>query len=98
MSPYRIIDESDTHVTYEYRTAYTWTLLAVLAVAVFGIMSKNDAIATAANVAMLLYFVAKLGFGYEATRRIRSATRANSVELRGNKLSFSNPLRLRVPK
>jgi hypothetical protein len=29
MKPYRIVEETDTHVTYEYRTAYTWTLYAI---------------------------------------------------------------------
>jgi hypothetical protein len=98
MNPYRIVDESPSHITYEYRTAYTWALFAVLGVAVFGILSKNDALATAANWAMLAYFVAKVGLGFEATRRIRSATRSNAAEIAGNKLSFANPLRIRVPK
>ena len=98
MSPYRIVEEDASHITYEYQTAYTYALFAVLAVAVFGILSKNDAIATAANWTLLLYFVAKLGLGFEATRRIRRARSANTLELQGNKLSFSNPLRIRVPK
>jgi uncharacterized membrane protein len=98
MNPYTVVEESASHITYEYRTAYTWALFAVLAVAVFGILSKNDAVATAANWTLLLYFVAKLGLGFEATRRIRRARSANTLELQGNKLSFSNPLRLRVPK
>jgi|SRR5687768_11702359 hypothetical protein len=98
MSPYKVISEDATHVTYEYRTAYTWTLYAALIVLVIGMTLPNEGITIAAGVAIATYFLAKLGLGSEATGRIKKAMQSNSVQISGNKASFSNPLRIRVPK
>lgn len=98
MNPYKVISEDATHVTYEYRSAYTWALYAALVVLFVGMTLPNDAITTVAGVVVMSYFVAKLALGREATARIRKAMQSNSVEISGNKASFSNPLRIRVPK
>jgi hypothetical protein len=98
MTPYKQIGEDATHVTYEYRSAYTWTLYAALVVLLIGMTLPNDAITIAAGVVIAGYFVAKLGLGSEATGRIKKAMQTNSVQISGNKASFSNPLRIRVPK
>jgi hypothetical protein len=98
MSPYRVIEEDATHITYEYRTAYTWTLYAALVVLIVGMTIPNDAITVVAGIAIAAYFVAKLGLGTEATGRIKKAMQSNSVQISGNKASFRNPLRIRVPK
>ena len=98
MNPYKVISEDATHVTYEYRTAYTWTLYAALVVLVIGMLLPNDAVTIAGGIAVAIYFVAKLGLGTEATGRIKRAMQSNSVQISGNKASFSNPLRIRVPK
>jgi hypothetical protein len=98
MSPYRVIDEDETQITYEYRTAYTWTLYAALVVLIVGMTIPNDAITIVAGVAIAVYFMAKLGLGTEATGRIKKAMQSQSVQISGNKASFGNPLRIRVPK
>jgi len=98
MSPYKVISEDATHVTYEYRTAYTWTLYTALIVLVVGMTLPNDGVTIAAGVAIAAYFVAKLGLGGEATGRIKKAMQSNSVQISGNKASFRSPLRIRVPK
>lgn len=98
MKPYRIVDESETHVTYEYRTAYTWTLYAALLVLVAGMVIPNDPMTLVGGIGIAVYFVAKLGLGREATDRIKKAMQSNTVQISGNKSSFSNPLRIRVPK
>jgi hypothetical protein len=98
MNPYKVISEDATHVTYEYRTAYTWTLYAALIVLLIGVTLPNNAVTIAAGIAIAAYFVAKLGLGGEATGRIKKAMQSNSVQISGNKASFSNPLRIQVPK
>lgn len=98
LSPYQIVEEDESHVTYEYRTAYTWALYGILAAFVAGATIPNDALATTAGVFMTFYFVTKLGLGTEATGRIRRAMKTRSVQLSGSRMSFSNPLRIRVPK
>jgi hypothetical protein len=98
MKPYKSISEDDTHVTYEYRSAYTWALYAALLALLIGVTLPNDAITLASAVVVAAYFVAKLGLGSEATGRIKKAMQSNSVQISGNKASFSNPLRIRVPK
>jgi hypothetical protein len=98
MNPYKLVSEDATHVTYEYRSAYTWTLYAALVGLLIGTTLPNDAVSLAAGIVVAAYFVAKLALGSEVTRRIKKAMQSNSVEISGNKASFSNPLRIRVPK
>ena len=98
MTPYKIVEESETHVTYEYRSAYTWSLYAALLVLIAGITIPNDAITVVAAVAIAVYFVAKLGWGSEVSGRIKKAMQSNAVQISGNKASFGNPLRIKVPK
>lgn len=98
MRPYRVVEETDTHVTYEYRTAYTWMLYAALIVLLIGIVMPDEAISTAGTVAVGLYFVAKFGLGSEINGKIRKAMASNAVQISGNKASFGNPLQIRVPK
>jgi hypothetical protein len=98
MNPYKVISDDATHVTYEYRSAYTWALYAALAVLFIGMTLPNDAFTTLGVFVAISYFVAKLALGRDATAHIKKAMQSNSVEISGNKASFSNPLRFRVPK
>ena len=98
MKPYRIIEESDTHITYEYRSAYTWTLYAALLLLVAGMVIPNDALTLFGGVAIAAYFAAKLALGSGVNRVIQKAMQSNAVQISGNKASFGNPLRIRVPK
>jgi hypothetical protein len=98
MSPYKIIDENDSHVTYEYRTAYTWALYIAVIVFLLGALLVNDTIKWIGFIAMGMNLVLKLICGSRATTLIRKAMRSNTVQISGNKSSFSNPLRIRVPR
>ena len=98
MKPYKIVEESETHVTYEYRSAYTWTLDAALLVMVVGFVIPNEVVAIGGGAAIAAYFVAKLALGGEAASRIRKAMQVNTVQISGNKWSFNKPLRIQVPK
>lgn len=98
MSPYKIIDENETHITYEYRSAYTWTLYAVAIILGVGLAIPSDFMTMLGGLLIAAYFIAKLGLGSDATARIKRAMQVSAAEISGNKLSFSNPLRIRVPK
>ena len=98
MKPYRIVDESETHVTYEYRTAYTWALYVMLLIMVAGMVIPNDVLTIVGGAGIAIYFIAKLALGNEANSRIRKAMQSNAVQLSGSKASFGNPLRIRVPR
>ncbi|HKS58898.1 MAG TPA: hypothetical protein VJS12_26640 [Steroidobacteraceae bacterium] len=98
MNPYRIVEETATHVTYEYRTAYTWLLYAAAAVFVAGMASSIYAIEIAGMIMVVLYFVAKVLLGMKVNEKIRQAMASNAIQLSGSRSSFSNPLRIRIPK
>lgn len=98
MKPYKIIDESETHITYEYRTAYTWALYAALLVMVAGMSIPNEPLTLVGTVAIVAYFAAKLALSGAVNAKIRKAMQTNAVQISGNKASFGNPLRIRVPK
>jgi hypothetical protein len=98
MKPYRIIEERDTHVIYEYRTAYTWTLYAALLVVVAGMVIPNEPLTLIGGLAIAVYFAAKLSLGSEVNGKIQKAMQSGAVQISGNKASFGNPLRIRVPK
>jgi hypothetical protein len=98
MNPYRIVEETDTHVTYEYRTAYTWLLYAGMIVLLAGMALSNQAIETAGMVLVGLYFVAKVPLSLKVNEKIRQAMASKAVQISGSRSSFSNPLRIRIPK
>lgn len=98
MKPYKIIDEGETHITYEYRTAYTWTLYAALLVMVVGMLLPNEPLTLAGGAAIAAYFAVKLSLGGAISSKIRRAMESSTVQVSGSKASFSHPLRIRVPK
>jgi len=98
MSPYKVVDESEAYVIYEYRTAYTWTLYAILVALAAGISIPNDFLGGLAAVAAVGYFVAKLALGAKVTEQVKQAMQSGGVQISGSKVSFSNPLRIRVPR
>ena len=98
MNPYKIVEETETHVTYEYRSAYTWSLYGALLILFAGMLIPYDRLAVVGGAAIAAYFLAKLALGNEANSRIRKAMQSHSIQLSGNKASFSNPLRITVPK
>ena len=98
MKPYKIIEENETHVIYEYRTAYTWTLYAALLVMVAGMVIPNEPLTLVGGVAIAAYFAGKLSLGSAVNGKIQQAMKSGTVKLSGNKASFSNPLRIQVPK
>ncbi len=98
MKPYKIIEENETHIVYEYRTVYTWILYATLLIMVAGMIIPNDALTIIGSTFIALYFIAKLSLGHEVNSKIQEAMRINNIQLSGNKASFGNPLRIKLSK
>lgn len=98
MRPYRIVEETDTHVTYEYRTGYTWALYAAALVFAMGVALPNQTLSIAGGILVALYFAAKVGLGMAVDEKIRRAMASNAIQISGSKASLRNPLRIRVPK
>lgn len=98
MKPYKVVEESETHITYEYRTAYTWTLYAALLILLIGMLIPNELLTLVGAVSIAAYFVAKVSLGSAVNEKIRKAMQSSTVQISGNKASFGNPLRIRVPR
>ena len=98
MKQYKIIEENETHIIYEYRTVYTWILYAVLLIMAAGLIIPNDFLKIIGSVFIALYFITKLALGNEVNSKIQAAMRFNSIQLSGKKASFGNPLRIKLLK
>jgi hypothetical protein len=98
MKPYRIVEESETHITYEYRTAYTWALYVLLLIMVAGMAMPNDVLTMVGGAGIAAHFIGRIVLGNEANTRIHKAMQLSAVQLSGSKTSFENPMRIRIPK
>ncbi|WP_193166151.1 hypothetical protein [Microbulbifer hainanensis] len=98
MNPYKVIAEDDQSVTYEYNSVFTWVLYLILCILVSGIVIDSNKIQLVGALLIFCYFGIKLGFGGSTTKKVEKALKAGSVQLSGDKHSFKNPLRVKVPK
>lgn len=95
---YRVIEEDETAVVYQYNAAcgiwfYAAALLLLVAV------SFDIGWLTWASAALLLpYMLVVYVPAIVDARRIRAAMAGGGVQISGRRYSFSNPLRIRVPK
>lgn len=98
MGPYKIIEEDEAHVTYEYRAAYTWTLYAGLLVFMVGSVLPNELLSRLGLFVALGNLVAKIVMGRAIESKIRTALKSSTVQITGSRMSFGNPLKIRVSK
>jgi hypothetical protein len=98
MGPYRVIEEDATHVTYEYRSLWSWMLIVIALLLGVGIAHQNELMRMVGIALVALFFLGRMVLGKEASSRIRAAMASQTVQISGNKWSFKNPLRFRVPK
>ena len=96
--PYKVINETDEFVVYEYRTICLWVLYLILAVLTTGILLSLDDLSAAAGVAMVVYFFL-VSLKYRQLGRLtREAALDGEVRITGSKWSFSKPLTVTLPK
>jgi hypothetical protein len=98
LNPYRVIDETETHVTYEYRPAFSWVSYGLIVLIAVGVIIRFEQLAIGGAIALAAYLAIKLPAGKAVTAVINKAMQTNTVQMSGNKSSFRNPLRIRVPK
>ncbi len=98
LNPYKVIEESDTSITYQYNSLYSWALVVILILLITGAYIASFLLQALAAVLIVLYFGVKLIIGNEVTSKVRQALKSGSVELSGGKYSLSNPLKVKIPK
>ena len=98
MKIYRVIEEDDRFVTYEFRTIYIYVLYVVLAVMLTGFWTNHTWLSVLGGSFMALYFLTVSLPYMPLHRKIRKAMREDSVTFSGSKWSFANPLRIKLKK
>lgn len=98
ISPYKIVVEDDTTLTYEYNSVSTWVLYGILAILFFGMVTENGIIELFGAALILVYFAIRIPGGKSASAHIKSALNTQSVIVSGRKHSFNNPLRVKISK
>ncbi|WP_020591697.1 hypothetical protein [Kiloniella laminariae] len=95
---YKVLEETDTHIVYQYNTTLTWGLFGALAVGMVGIMNDIILLQLLCGLAMLVYFFIGLVKIRPINNRLKEALRNGNLKMEGSKYSFSNPLRYTLKK
>lgn len=98
LKPYSIVEVTSDETTYEFKTIYLWILYGILAVGGIGFFMKVPILGYIAGGCMLVYFLT-VSLQYRKLGAITKQAALNgSVRYSGSKWSFSNPLRVAIPK
>jgi hypothetical protein len=98
LSPYRIIDEGNSYVECEFKTAHLYLTLFFVLMIVFGALLGVTVLGFAGFLLLTIYYLAGSRKYVGINREIKQAAALDGVEIIGNKWSFSNPLRVKLPK
>ena len=98
LKPYKIIDESELNTTYQYNSLYSWVLLGLLVIVFLAVFFNHAVLQFISSALIVFYFGIKLAFGIKINKIIKQALKSGSVEVSGNKYSFSNPIKVKVTK
>ena len=98
LKPYSIVDESSNETTFEFRTIYLWILYGIFAVGGIGLFLKEPTLGYVAGGCMLIYFLTVSLQYRKLGAMTKQAALNSSVKYSGSKWSFSNPLRVTIPK
>ena len=95
---YRIVHEDDTVTVYQYNAARGIWLYASAALLLVGVIFESVWL-TRISVGLLTPYVVLVYLPAILDRhRIRAEMARSNVEISGRRFSFSNPLRIRVPR
>ena len=97
-NPYAIIKQTDTHITYQYRTWCSWWLVATLAVLFVGTVAELWWLELIGGVSVLLHVILVLFPGLQTSKKIRAYMKENAADVSGGRYSMSDPLTIRVSK
>ncbi len=96
--PYSTIEDSPESITFEFKTIYLWVLYGILALGGIGFLLKEPMLGYVAGGCLLAYFLTVSLEYRKLGAMTRQAALNGSVEYSGSKWSFSNPLRVTIPK
>ncbi len=93
---YKIIEDNEQQITYEYNSLLTWGIFAALGAGLLGIFLSVFFLQVLCGVAMMIYLY--IGFTKVApiNKKVRAALREGSLTMEGSKYSFAKPLRLSI--
>ena len=98
LKPYSIVEDTSAHTTFEFKTIYLWVLDGILAVGGIGLLLKEPILVYVAVSCMLVYFLTVSLQNRKLGAITKQAALNGSVKYSGSKWSFSNPLRVSIPK
>ena len=94
--PYRLIEETDAFVVYEFRTGFLYLLYGILLTIGVGYFTQQNLISCTGIGLMVLYLCTVTTQYRNMSEKISQATA--TVEFSGSKWSFANPLRVQIPR
>ena len=94
--PYRLIEEMDAFVVYEFRTGFLYLLYGILLTIGVGYFTQQNPISCTGIGLMVLYLCTVTTQYRNLSKKISQATA--TVEFSGSKWSFANPLRVQIPR
>lgn len=97
VEPY-IKTECDEYILYEYKTKYTYLFFVLLAIMLSGSFIHNPFISISGGIALAAYYFTVHTKHTKIYSQIKKAKQKNLLELTGSKLSFSNPLKVKILK
>ncbi|MCZ4279570.1 hypothetical protein O4H49_02195 [Kiloniella laminariae] len=95
---YKVIEETDAHIVYQYNTALTWGLFGALGIGLVGVSLNMILLQILCGLAMVAYLFIGLVKIRPVNSKLREALRSGSLKMEGSKYSFSNPLRYTLSK
>ena len=96
LKPYRLIEETNAFVVYEFRTGFLYLLYGILLTIGVGYFTQQNPISCTGIGLMVLYLCTVTTQYRNLSKKISQATA--TVEFSGSKWSFANPLRVQIPR
>jgi hypothetical protein len=96
--PYRLIEETDAFMVYEFRTGFLYLLYGILLTIGVGYFTQQNPISCTCIGLMVLYLGTVTTQYRNLSKKISQATANVTLEFSGSKWSFANPLRVEIPR
>ena len=97
LKPYRVVEQTDEFIIYEFRTVFLWILYLILSTLALGCFTDIIILLLLGGISMFIYFVLVSTQYISLNNKIKQASKEGSVEISGSKWSFKKPLRIKFP-
>lgn len=95
---FKVVEETATHRTYQYNSLVSWAYPIVMVLAIWSYQFNSKFMLFFVLLAITFYLLLLFSSYFGAGKQIREARKCGSIELSGSKYSFSNPLKIKIPK